>query len=158
MNESYRIWGRKLGSSSELPSLPAAGILARCLYGEARGATPDEMQKVGAVVRNRVQWWRKSWAGVILQPYRFSWTLKNDPNLPKVLNPMAYEDALVWERCCLTAEGIVENSIPDGTKGADHYFDRSMDANPPVWIRDRGMVATVRTGRFRFYRSARVKA
>lgn len=161
MTELYRQWGRKVLSLSELALLPPEAVLARCLWGEARGAQLHEKQKVGAVIRNRVRWWipkpvgAAAWAKVILQPYQFSWTLANDPNLPKVLDPIRFEPEAVWEVCCRVAEGIVRGGLADDTLGADHYYDRSMDAKPPSWAAQ--LTPTIQTERFRFFRSPRVR-
>lgn len=175
MNDNYLNWGRKI-SKAELGSLSAPAIVARCLFGEARGASLDEKQKIGCVVRNRVHWHLRQpnvgeagWATVILRPYQFSWTMDSDPNLPKVLDPLnptvSKEPPTVWEVCCNVAELIVGKKTDGGelqvsldtTQGSDHYYDKSMDRNPPVWIDDIGMVSTIKTERFRFFRSARVK-
>jgi len=163
VDQKYLDWGRKLGIKMELGSLPAEAITARCLFGEARGEPMSDKVKVGAVIRNRVHWHiarpvgAAGWGLVVLKPYQFSWTMDSDPNLLKVLDPLTHELPAVWEVCCQVAEGIVSGAIPDETQGADYYYDRSMDAKPPSWIHDAGMVATVRTDTFRFWRSARVK-
>lgn len=161
MDERYLNWGRKLTSKSDLSSLPPEAITARCLWAEARGASLDEKQKVGCVIRNRVRWHipkpigAASWAAVILKPLQFSWTMDSDPNLPKVLDPLKAESPDVWEVCCRVAEMIVSGTSGDTTYGADHYHDESMDGNPPSWAKN--FVATVQTERFRFFRSLRVK-
>ena len=163
MDAHYFEWGRKLVAKAELGDLPPMAITARCLYGEARGATLDEKQKVGCVIRNRAHWHVKppgdaNWGTVILRPYQFSWTMDSDPNLKKVLDPLKYEPEVVWEVCCKVAESIVSGASADSTKGSDHYYDKSMDGDPPDWVNDSGMITTVKTERFRFFRSARVKS
>lgn len=162
MDDKYRQWGRPI-NKSELVSLPPEAITARCIFGEARGETLDEKQMVGCVIRNRVHWHlpkpvgNAGWATVILKPYQFSWTMDSDPNLKKVLDPMAHEPENVWEICCRVAEQVVSGVSADTTKGSDMYYDKSMDGKPPTWIRDAGMVPTIQTATFRFFRSARVK-
>lgn len=161
MDERYLSWGRKLAFKSELGNLPPEAVTARCLWAEARGASLDEKQKVGCVIRNRVRWHitkpvgAASWATIILKPLQFSWTMDSDPNLPKVLDPLTSESPDVWEICCRVAEMIVTGASTDTTSGADHYYDKSMDKNPPFWAKD--FVATTQTERFRFFRSPRVK-
>jgi len=162
VDEKYRLWGAKI-SKPELGDLPPGAILARCLFGEARGASLDNKQKVGCVIRNRVHWHLKApvgnagWASVILKPFQFSWTMDSDPNLPKVLDPLNYEAEVVWDVCCKVSEMIVSGASADTTQGSDHYYDKSMDSKPPPWATGDGMTPTVQTDRFRFFRSARVK-
>ena len=161
MDSRYLEWGKAIDKTALL-LLPPEGIVARCLFGEARGETLDDKQRVGCVIRNRVHWHlkgagREGWGRVVLKPYQFSWTMDSDPNLPKVLNPLKYELEGVWDVCCRVAEAIVSGASADTTQGSDHYYDSSMDKRPPPWVADAGMVSTVRSERFRFFRSARVK-
>ena len=60
-------------------------ILARTLWGEARGESLAGQIAVAWTIRNRVDdgntksWWGEGYAGVCQKPYQFScW--KNDPN------------------------------------------------------------------------------
>ena len=164
MLQRYLDWGQAVRTLDDLRTLPPEGILARCLFGEARASTvsADERGKVGCVIRNRGKWWvpknqltLRSWVGIILQPKQFSWTLTSDPNYLKVLDPMKAELPAVWEGCCIIAEGVVKGTIADTTSNADHYYDKSMDRHPPYWAAS--MKPTVRTEHYRFFRSDRVK-
>ncbi|MFT8135469.1 hypothetical protein ACMYLZ_23150, partial [Salmonella enterica subsp. enterica serovar Enteritidis] len=61
-------------------------ILARTLWGEARGEGQAGQIAVAWTIRNRVfdgkakSWWGEGYAGVGLKPGRFSCWNKNDPN------------------------------------------------------------------------------
>ena len=63
-------------------------ILARTLWGEARGEGPAGQVAVAWTIRNRVfdgktnSWWGEGYAGVCQKPYQFSCRNKNDPNYP----------------------------------------------------------------------------
>ena len=157
--DRYREWGVYVPDVEALRLLPPEGVLARCIFGEARNCELPEKWLVGAVVRNRVHWWipkrqirPHSWAQIILQPKQFSWTNEGDPNLPKVLDPINAEPETIWYQCCVAARGIVGGTIPDATHGADHYHDKSIE--PPYWAAS--MAFTRESEHFRFYRSARV--
>ena len=61
-------------------------ILARTLWGEARGESLAGQIAVAWTIRNRVNdgkaksWWGEGYAGVCQKPYQFSCWNKNDPN------------------------------------------------------------------------------
>ena len=61
-------------------------ILARTLWGEARGESLAGQIAVAWTIRNRVNdgkdksWWGEGYAGVCQKPYQFSCWNRNDPN------------------------------------------------------------------------------
>ena len=61
-------------------------ILARTLWGEARGESLAGQIAVAWTIRNRVNdgnaksWWGEGYVGVCQKPYQFSCWNKNDPN------------------------------------------------------------------------------
>ena len=61
-------------------------ILARTLWGEARGEGAAGQIAVAWTIRNRVfdgktnSWWGEGYAGVCQKPYQFSCWNKTDPN------------------------------------------------------------------------------
>lgn len=61
-------------------------ILARTLWGEARGESPVGQIAVAWTIQNRVNdgkaksWWGEGYAGVCQKPYQFSCWSRNDPN------------------------------------------------------------------------------
>ena len=61
-------------------------ILARTLWGEARGESLAGQIAVAWTIRNRVNdgkaksWWGEGYAGVCQKPYQFSCWNKSDPN------------------------------------------------------------------------------
>ncbi len=130
-----------------------AQLLCMLLWGEARGETREVKEYVACVVRNRVQrpgWWGTTWKEVILKPYQFSCFLKADPNSKKLKNPTKYEPESVWEACSDVAEGILSGAIPDTTKGATHYYDKSIV--PPAWTRGGKLKLAMDTPKMRFYK------
>lgn len=69
-------------------------VLARTIYGEARGETVRGKEAVACVVLNRVQrakdrsgyWWGDSIESVCFKPWQFSCWNENDPNHQKILS------------------------------------------------------------------------
>jgi len=111
-------------------------ILARTLWGEARGERLAGQIAVACVIRNRVNdgkgrsWWGEGYAGVCQAPYQFSCWNKNDPNYPylsgaKEIPPKQFEQAK------RAADLVISGAEPDMTKGATHYYATSIPA--PAW-------------------------
>jgi spore germination cell wall hydrolase CwlJ-like protein len=108
-------------------------ILARTIYGEARGELYEygivSLIAVANVALNRR---RKNFASTIrdvcLAPLQFSCWNKNDPNLDKVKNVTA--DCCIFRKCLYVAENVLEDRWPDLTDGCDHYHNRDLK---PYW-------------------------
>lgn len=114
-------------------------ILARTIYGEARG----EYSKVGGgigsliaianVVMNRLK--QRTWYGATIQevchkPWQFSCWNINDPNFC-LLQAKIIRDP-IFEICLNVAEKVIHGVWPDLTHGSDHYYARSLKT-PPRW-------------------------
>jgi len=126
-------------------------LLAMCIFGEARGECDEGKLAVGCVVRNRVECegrYGTGFAGVILKPWQFSSFNANDPNRHKLLEPLKYESAAVWEACFAAAEAILEEDVEDLTEGAVFYFGPPCCAPPKPWG---DVVPTVKIGSLNFY-------
>ena len=114
-------------------------LLATVIKREARGETYNAMLGVGWSIRNRVEsprWWGHDWFSVITKPEQYTSieppTAQNDPNLRVYVDSDSNLDTLVIQ----AAEAVYWTSEADPTNGATHYYDRSMDDNPPSWTRD----------------------
>lgn len=98
-------------------------ILARTVYGEARGEPYAGQKAVACVVINRVnsgiRWWGQDVKSVCLKPYQFSCWLESDPNRPKIMD--VAETDPVYRRCLTLAELATEGLLVDNTGGADSY-------------------------------------
>jgi N-acetylmuramoyl-L-alanine amidase len=105
-------------------------IVAKTLWGEARGEPADGQVGVACVIRNRVNdpsWWGKSFEEVCLKSGQFScWT--EEKAQMDALN--VYKDS-EGRQCLWIAIGVVYNYVLDVTRGADHYLAR--------WMIDKGM-------------------
>lgn len=108
-------------------------IMARTLYGEARG----ELMKFGLapiiaianVILNR---YKKNFAKTIkdvcLAPKQFSCWNKNDPNYKKIT--AVTEEDMIFRKCLLVAENVLDEKYPDITDGCDHYHTNYVK---PYW-------------------------
>jgi len=127
-------------------------ILARTLYGEARGETVRGKEAVACVILNRAKrakdrggyWWGNSIEQVCLKPWQFSCWNESDPNRQKIL---AVEPGhKVFDTCLRIARRAVSGCLSDPTDGATHYHTERV--NPP-W--SRGKPASAEIGHHLFY-------
>jgi hypothetical protein len=140
-------------------------MLTLLLGREAGNQKDDAILAVAWSVKNRVLrpgfWnWGRDWEGVIEARWQYSSIEgpSNDPNLEKYPN-LNIEP---WERCLAIAEIVYNGMGTDPTRGATHYFDRSLDPDPangkpdrrPKWAKDVSMVDCCDIGAFHFYRPA----
>jgi spore germination cell wall hydrolase CwlJ-like protein len=132
-------------------------VLARTLWGEARGEGFNGMIAVGWTIRNRVfdgksnSWWGEGYAGVCQKAWQFSCWNKSDPNSAYLRG----EKAIPADQFALAkkaAETVIEGLIPDPTGKATHYFSTSMKT-PPAWAAVG--TKTVQLGRHLFYKDVK---
>ena len=120
-------------------------ILARTIYGEARGlyAKSDgglsALISIANVVMNRVA--GKTWFGstvteVCLKPYQFSCWNKNDPNRPVI--EKITESSALFTTCLTIADKAIKKDWPDLTKGSDHYYACWLKP-APIWAAGQSM-------------------
>lgn len=110
--------------------------LAKTIYGEARGESIETMFAVGWVIRNRLQSGRhgKTYKDVVLQPKQFSCWNKSDPNY-KVIKGVI--KTRLWEVCIAAAIIVIQSAEKQNpVMGVCHYYDKSLDSNPPYWADD----------------------
>lgn len=130
-------------------------VLARTIYGEARGETVRGKEAVACVIINRVNfavkrggyWWGDTIDGVCRKPFQFSCWNEGDVNLKKI---MAVKPGhRVFDTCARIARRAIGGggAITDPTNGATHYHH--VDASPP-WSRGRAPIAEI--GRHLFYK------
>ncbi|MBY3328787.1 CHAP domain-containing protein [Rhizobium laguerreae] len=127
-------------------------ILARTLYGEARGETAAGREAVADVVMNRVAahtWFGSSVAGVCLKSWQFSCWNANDPNR-KIIERMSEAQAdETFLDCLRVARGAITGAIKGNSKGANHYHADSMKRFPS-WAKR--SAETTRVGHHIFYK------
>jgi N-acetylmuramoyl-L-alanine amidase len=110
-------------------------ILARAIFGEARGSSKELKIAVAQTIQNRVKdnRWPNTLEGVITQPYQFSCFNENDPNHNKVWNPEKVEPNS-WKECLGIAKEVLEGKYKDSTSGANHYHTDKVN---PKWSRNK---------------------
>ena len=130
-----------------------ADILARTIYGEARGELVRGKEAVASVVMNRVRrarerggnyWWGGDVTGVCLKPWQFSCWNENDPNRPRI--EAVTKDNRNFQSCLRIARRAIAGTLKDPTHGATHYHEKSL---APPWAKDRKPSAEI--GNHKFY-------
>ena len=122
------------------------GVLARTMWGEARGDGIPGVSAVASVVMNRCRV-AKSWIGkygrnhplfgdgspasACLVPWQFSAWNKNDPNRPKIIAVTAEEDPN-FETCLTIAAEAIAGKLQDPTEGSTYYKETTLPW-PSAW-------------------------
>lgn len=131
----------------------AADILARTIFGEARGEPVRGKEAVAAVIMNRVRraraaggtyWWGATVEDVCRRPWQFSCWNDADPNRAKIESVPT--DNRVFQSCQRIARRALAGTLADPTDGATHYHAKMV--NPP-WARGRAPSAEI--GQHLFY-------
>ena len=112
-------------------------ILARTLWGEARGEGTAGQIAVAWTIRNRVfdgkakSWWGEGYAVVCLKPWQFSCWNQNDPNYAYLSGAKAIP-AAQFAQAQRAADQVITGTAPDPTGGATHYYATTMP-RAPAW-------------------------
>ncbi|MDT9673828.1 cell wall hydrolase [Pseudomonas sp. JV414] len=129
-------------------------VLARTLWGEARGESLTGQIAVAWTIRNRVNdgkaksWWGEGYAGVCQKPWQFSCWNKNDPNF-SYLSGAKPIPAGEFARAQKAADLVMSGTEPDPTGGATHYYATTMP-KAPTWTV--GAKQTLKLGRHIFFK------
>jgi spore germination cell wall hydrolase CwlJ-like protein len=129
-------------------------VLARTLWGEARGESLVGQIAVAWTIRNRVNdgktksWWGEGYAGVCQKPYQFSCWNKNDPNFAYLSGAKSIPFR-EFAQAQIAADQIIAGKVPDPTRGATHYYSTSMKA-APAWAH--GAKQTLKLGQHIFFK------
>lgn len=129
-------------------------VLARTLWGEARGEGSAGMQAVACVILNRVKharaqeagnfWWGNTIIQVCQKPYQFSCWNRSDPNFQKLQN--VDEKDLYFATAVRIARRALAGALDDISQGATHYHAAGIE---PYWARGQKPCAVI--GRHIFY-------
>lgn len=118
-------------------------VLARTIWGEARGGSRLGMEAVAAVVLNRLREGKArrfgaTIADVCLKPDQFSCWNPGDPNLAKL---KAVDEADRQFLVCLKiARSAVDGGLVDPTEGSDHYHTVNV---APDWSRGKSFARRI---------------
>ncbi|HRQ60493.1 MAG TPA: cell wall hydrolase [Alphaproteobacteria bacterium] len=129
-------------------------VLARTLWGEARGEGVRGMEAVACVIQNRVHvarekeryWWGNNIIQVCQKPYQFSCWNRSDPNFQK-LQAVDGKDIHFASALRIARRAVLE-CLMDITNGATHYHADSIEK--PYWAKGVDPRATI--GKHIFYR------
>jgi len=128
-------------------------ILARTIYGEARGEGIPGMEAVASVIINRARrakqrggqyWWGNSVRDVCTRRWQFSCWNTGDPNREKMLGVTTR--SRTFKTCTRIARRAIAGTLVDTTNGATHYHAAGVF---PVWSRGRMFSAEI--GNHQFY-------
>lgn len=133
-------------------------IMARTIWGEARGEEFAGKVAVGWVIRNRFEkpgWWTRNKddipddtiAAACRDPWQFSCWNDKDPNRP-ALEAINISNT-PFRECLLAVSGVLTGLCPDPTGRANHYKTSTL-AWPKDWGDERDPVSII--GRHSFYR------
>jgi N-acetylmuramoyl-L-alanine amidase len=128
---------------------PEIDILARTIWGEARGESDAGKAGVAWVVQNRATkggWWGDDIVEVCLKPYQFSCWNHNDPNR-KQMERLSLNNNSLFQKCVEIARDVLRGTLPDPTKEANHYH---ADSVKPNWAKSE--FATVQIDNHIFYK------
>lgn len=127
-------------------------ILAKTIYGEARGESVAGQEAVANVILNRVKmnlihpmWWGKTISEVCLKPKQFSCWNKDDPNF-KILQGDLSENP-IFQICYRIAQRALAGLLKDNTCGATHYHAFNCH---PSWAKH--LVPCAEIGHHLFYK------
>ncbi|NQU60999.1 MAG: cell wall hydrolase [Rhodospirillales bacterium] len=130
----------------------AVDIVARTLYGEARGELVRGKEAIAAVIMNRARrgaerrgyWWGATPVDVSTKPYQFSCWNEGDPNRAKI--EAVSQDNRTFQTCLRIARRALAGTLKDPTGGATHYHAKGVT---PPWAKDRKPSAEI--GNHKFY-------
>lgn len=139
-------------SSAEFLREMEIDVLARTLWGEARGEGSTGMEAVASVILNRAEigrrmggyWWGNTVIQVCQKPYQFSCWNKQDPNFKKLLSVTI--DDIHFATAVRVARRAMLGFVKDQTIGATHYHTLDI---LPKWAK--GQKPTTRIGHHIFY-------
>jgi len=137
------------GSDSGEVAPDASDIMARTIYGEARGESEQGQIAVGWVILNRVAkqtWYGKDVVNVCLKSWQFSCWIPSDANRAKIKSVKIGDP--VFDNCRESARKVLTRTIPDPTNGATHYHAKSVK---PSWTHGATLTKTI--GNHLFYKN-----
>lgn len=110
-------------------------LMARTVYGEARGESFEGQTAVAWIICNRLTDGRfgKSIEEVCLHPKQFSCWNQDDPNRNRVLT--TGDNDYAFQRAKGVTALVASLDLRDPTKGATHYYATELerDGRSPAW-------------------------
>lgn len=128
-------------STQDITNLSDVDIVARTVYGEARGEGREGWIAVAWVIKNRADhpgWWGRTLRDVCTKPAQFSCWNFGDPNREKIIGLDAGDP--LYRKIYGVVSEVVAASIPDPTAGATHYAEKTVH---PEWESDMAQTAEI---------------
>lgn len=129
---------------SDTDQFDDATILARTIWGEARGEGEIGMEAVASVIMNRINsgitWWGDDLRSVCLKRWQFSCWNDSDPNRDKLMS-VTVSDQQFMDALHISALAM-NRMLQDSVQGATSYYDARMP-EPPKWAEGRTPVAEI---------------
>lgn len=125
-------------------------VLARTLYGEARGEGRTGMEAVASVIlyrANNPRWWGWSIVDVCLKPFQFSCWNSGDPNRALIMSKFPDQGDDTFDLAWDIAGQALAGQITDRTNGASHYAVTGVDRD---WMH--GAQVAAKLGAHTFYK------
>jgi hypothetical protein len=124
-------------------------LLARTIYGEARGESFEGKVAVAWVVVNRLnadsarldRLYGNDIGDICTKPLQFSCWHWKDPNY-KLLQAAKLDTDPAFRACLGAACSVLAEAVPDPTSGATHYYAASLKT-PPAWAKGKEPCATI---------------
>ncbi len=157
-SEPQKITNQQVQTQKEFYHEMAVDVLARTIFGEARGEPHEGLIAVACVVLNRVKvaqkrggkyWWGHDIITVCQKPYQFSCWNRSDPSYKRLLE--VTEKNIHFATCLRIARRAVIGTLKDNTNGATHYH---ADYVSPYWAQGERPIKTI--GRHIFYKLVEV--
>lgn len=123
-------------------------ILARTIWGEARGEPFEGKVAVAWVILNRADkggWWGSTITEVCKKPSQFSCWNANDPNSARL--PLVNFSDASFPDCLKAVGGVLSGNCPDPTGAATHYHTLTV---LPSWALNKSPITTI--GQHVFYK------
>lgn len=123
-------------------------ILARTIFGEARGGGKALMSAVASTILNRVAkqtWYGHTISEVCKKPYQYSCWLPSDPNCAII--EAVDKTAPVFCDALAIAEQAIAGKLEDTTDKATHYYSNYIDE--PKWAQ--GHIPCAASGNMLFF-------
>ena len=127
-------------------------LLARMLFGEARGCSTEEKIAVAYSAINRIndgiKWNGETLSEVILKHRQYSCFNENNVNRKKLRNPQEY-DSRAFNECLKIAKSVLDGKYSNLNKGQTHFF------NPndvyPYWADEFERIGKIENSEHDFY-------
>lgn len=135
-------------------------VVARTIWGEARGEAREGRIAVGCCIRNRVNldlwndnkpdWWGEGYVEVCKKPWQFTcWQAHDDAHAKNRARMLAATPGdPIFAECLEIAEDVILDRVDDPTGGATHY-KTIVTPWPKPWGPEREPVAVI--GRHHFF-------